>query len=40
MPPTYEELRAWAKRWQAIRKAAYAELIASYTPEQKGSCAG
>lgn len=33
--PTYEELRAWAKRWQAIRKEAYAELVASYTPEQK-----
>lgn len=33
--PTPTELIAWYRRWTAIKKAAYAELVASYTPEQK-----
>ena len=31
--PDAPTLHAWGRRWQAIRRAAYAELVASYTPE-------
>jgi hypothetical protein len=34
-PPDRPTLLAWYNRWQAIRKAAYQELLASYTPEQR-----
>lgn len=33
--PTQTDLKAWLSRWTAIKKSAYAELVASYTPEQK-----
>lgn len=32
---TPTDLKAWLKRWTAIKKSAYAELVASYTPEQQ-----
>ena len=33
--PDAPTLYAWGRRWQAIRRAAYAELVAGYTPEQR-----
>ena len=33
--PDPATLCAWSRRWQAIQRAAYAELVASYTPEQR-----
>ncbi len=33
--PDPATLRAWATRWREIRLAAYKELVASYTPEQR-----
>lgn len=33
--PTYEQLKDWLKCWKATKAAAYAELTASYTDEQK-----
>jgi len=33
--PDAPTLCAWSRRWQAIQRAAYAELVASYTPEQR-----
>ena len=33
--PDAPTLHAWGRRWQAIQKAAYAELVASYTSEQR-----
>jgi hypothetical protein len=35
MRPDAETLFAWAKAWEALRSAAYRELVASYTPEQR-----
>ena len=32
--PDAPTLYAWSRRWQAIQRTAYAELVASYTPEQ------
>jgi len=29
------KLTEWAAQWNAVRRAAYAELVASYTPEQR-----
>lgn len=33
--PDPATLRAWGRRWRAIKLAAYRELVASYTPEQR-----
>lgn len=33
--PPPPDLKAWLKRWTAIKKSAYAELVASYTDEQR-----
>lgn len=33
--PDRATLRAWQRRWHAIQVAAHAELVASYTPEQR-----
>lgn len=33
--PTRTTVAAWFARWQAIRKDAYQQLLASYTPEQR-----
>jgi hypothetical protein len=33
--PTKEELKAWLRRWQAIKLAEYAALVESYTEEQR-----
>lgn len=33
--PDAATLAAWQRRWNAIKLAAYAELAASYTPEQR-----
>ena len=33
--PDAPTLYAWSRRWQAIQRAAYAELVASYTDEQR-----
>ena len=33
--PDAPTLYAWSRRWQAIQRAAYAELVAGYTPEQR-----
>ena len=35
MPPDAATLAAWQRRWHAIKLAAYADLVASYTPEQR-----
>ena len=35
MRPDAATLDAWGRRWRAIRLAAYRELVASYTPEQR-----
>ena len=35
MPPTPEELSQWRDAWRNIGLAAAAELMASYTPEQR-----
>lgn len=35
MQPDRATLAAWANAWDAERKAAYKELVASYTPEQR-----
>lgn len=32
---TYDELRAWARKWDHIRADAYDSLAASYTDEQR-----
>lgn len=33
--PDRATLNAWSSRWHAIKLAAYRELVASYTPEQR-----
>lgn len=33
--PGSETLYRWGRRWRAIKRATYAELVASYTPEQR-----
>ena len=33
--PDRATLNAWSRRWHAIKLAAYKELVASYTPEQR-----
>ena len=35
VPSDAATLYAWARRWSAVRAAAYRELVASYTPEQR-----
>ena len=33
--PDAATLDAWWRRWRAVKLAAYQELVASYTPEQR-----
>ncbi len=33
--PTPEQLHQWHDAWNKIRRAAYADLVASYTPTQR-----
>jgi hypothetical protein len=33
--PSPDTLYAWATRWESVRAAAYRDLVASYTPEQR-----
>ena len=35
VPSDAATLHTWGLRWQAIQRAAYAELVAGYTPEQR-----